>query len=127
MTVLLDTCALLWLASGSGNLTRHALERIDEAGVVYVSAISGFEIALKWRRGKLRLPASPDEWLNAIVAHHSLSLVPITVIDALRAPQLPDVHRDPCDRFIIATAERLHADVATTDERFPSYGIATFC
>lgn len=55
--------------------------------------------------------------------HHGLTLVSLELADAMRAPQLPDVHRDPCDRFIIATALRLGAPVVTTDPRFSEYGV----
>lgn len=56
-SVILDTCALLWLAQGGGALSELALQRIDAAAVVYVSAISGFEIGIKVQKGKLVLPA----------------------------------------------------------------------
>lgn len=54
--MLLDTCALLWLASGGGQLSRTVLERIDASDMVYISAISAFEVSLKYRQGKLGLP-----------------------------------------------------------------------
>ncbi len=57
--LLLDTCALLWLVNGGGHLTQSALEEIDLAPVVYISAISGFEISLKYRKGKLKLALDP--------------------------------------------------------------------
>ena len=45
--MILDTCALLWVAQGGGALSAAALQRIDTAPVVYVSAISGFEVGTK--------------------------------------------------------------------------------
>jgi PIN domain nuclease of toxin-antitoxin system len=120
---MLDTCALLWLASDDGQLSATARKSIGEAGLVYCSAVSGFEIAIKWRRGKLGLPATPDEWLTTIVHHHGLTLIPLTADDAVRAPLLPDAHRDPCDRFIIATAMRLAAPIVTADPRFKAYDV----
>jgi PIN domain nuclease of toxin-antitoxin system len=123
MNLLLDTCALLWLASEDEHLSATARERIESAPVTYVSVMSGFEIALKWRRGKLELPATPDEWFTSVLQHHGLTAVPVEMPDALRAPLLPDVHRDPCDRFIIACALRLGAAVVTADTRFAAYGI----
>ncbi len=59
--MLLDTCALLWLINGGDRLTQAVLERIDAAPVVSISAISGFEIGLKYRKGKLELPLTPEE------------------------------------------------------------------
>lgn len=123
MNVLLDTCALLWLASDDRRLSREARKRIASASVAYVSVMSAFEIALKSRRGKLKLPASPDDWFATVLDHHGLTALPLDVADALRAPQLPDVHRDPCDRFIIAAALRIGAAVVTADPRFSAYGV----
>ena len=125
MNLLLDTCALLWLASGDERLSEAARIRISAAGVVYVSVVSGFEIALKCQRGKLELPASPAEWFAGIVDHHGLTSVPLDIDDAIRAPQLPDVHRDPCDRFIIACGQRLGVPIVTDDPRFAAYDIVT--
>jgi PIN domain nuclease of toxin-antitoxin system len=124
MNVMLDTCALLWLASGDSRLSQHASNCINEAGLAFVSVISGFEVALKTQRKKLELPAQPDKWFNAIVEHHGLELLPLTADDALRAPLLPDIHRDPCDRFIIAQALRLDVPVLTGDGIFSEYGIS---
>ena len=122
--VLLDTCALLWLASGDDRLSDQARAAISEAPVAYVSVLSGFEVALKHRRGKLELPATPEEWFSTVLSHHGLTPVELTLADALRAPQLPDVHRDPCDRFIIAAALRLGVPVVTGDAVFGQYDVA---
>lgn len=105
--MILDTCALLWLASGDKKLSRSALKEIDEAAAVYVSAISGFEIAIKVAKGKLKLPGPPQEWFEKIVEHHGLAVLPLELNVCITAAQLPPMHDDPCDRFIIAAA-KLH-------------------
>ena len=125
--MILDTCALLWLASGSKKLSRAALKEIDAAPVVYVSAISGFEIALKVARGKLKLPLPPQEWLEKAVAHHGLTLLPLDLANCITAAQLPPIHDDPCDRFIIATAKLNDLTAVTADERFEPYGVRVIC
>ncbi len=121
--VILDTCALLWLAAGDRHLSPKAKLAIAEAPLAFVSVVSGFEIALKHRRGKLQLPARPEEWFETILAHHGLALLALNLSDAIRAPQLPDIHGDPCDRFIIAAALRLALPIVTTDAAFESYGV----
>jgi PIN domain nuclease of toxin-antitoxin system len=121
--MILDTCALLWLASGSKKLSRVALKQINEVPAVYVSAISGFEVAVKVARGKLKLPLSPQEWFDKVVDHHGISILPIEIHVCIAAAQLPPIHDDPCDRFIIATAKENDLTVVTTDERFESYGV----
>lgn len=121
--MILDTCAVLWLASGAGKLSRSALKAINESPAVYVSSISGFEIALKVSRGKLGLPCAPKEWFERVVQHHSLTLLPLGLEICLTAAGLPPVHSDPCDRFIIATAKLHELTVVTADQRFEEYGI----
>ena len=125
--MILDTCALLWLASGSKRLSRSTLREINESPVVYVSAISGFEIALKVAKGKLDLPNPPQEWFDKIVEHHGLSLFPLELNACITAAELPPIHDDPCDRFIIATAKLHDLTVVTADDRFEKYGVRVIC
>lgn len=125
--MILDTCALLWLASGNKKLSRSALKEINAAPAVYVSAISGFEIAIKVARGKLQLPVSPREWFEKVVEHHGLAVLPITLDVCIAAAQLPPIHNDPCDRFIIAAAKLSRSKVATADENFQKYGVTVIC
>ena len=121
--MILDTCALLWLASGDKRLSRAALREINQAPVVYVSAISGFEIALKVAKGKLKLPHPPQEWFEKVVEHHGLAVLPLELEVCIAAAQLPTIHDDPCDRFIIAAAKLHDLTVVTADERFEEYGV----
>jgi PIN domain nuclease of toxin-antitoxin system len=121
--VILDTCALLWLAQGGGTLSATALQRIDTAPVVYVSAISGFEIGIKVQKGKLHLPVPPPDWFAAVIAHHHLEILVLDLAVCLSSTALPAIHADPCDRMIIATAQIYQLPVVTTDPRFVQYGI----
>ena len=121
--MILDTCALLWLASGSKKLSRSTLKEINEAAAVYVSAISGFEIAIKSGKGKLELPDSPQAWFDQIIGHHGLTVLPLQLNVCIAAAQLPRIHDDPCDRFIIAAAKLNNLPVVTADERFAEYGV----
>ena len=121
--MILDTCALLWLASGDKKLSRAALKEINAAAAVYVSAISGFEIAIKAAKGKLRLPHPPQEWFEKVVEHHGLAVLPLELKVCIAAAELPPLHNDPCDRFIIAAAKLHDLTVLTTDEQFEQYGV----
>ena len=122
--MLLDTCALLWLAQGGGELTSEACGQINNAAVVYVSAISGFEIAIKYKKGKLKLPVAPSEWFATIINHHDLCVLPLDLPVCLRSVELASIHSDPCDRFIIATAKLHNLKVVTTDNLFIRYGVS---
>ena len=121
--MILDTCALLWLAGGDKKLSRSALKEINSASAVYVSAISGFEIAIKVAKGKLKLPHAPQEWFEKVVEHHGLTVLPLELNVCIAAAELPRIHDDPCDRFIIATAKLNDLTAVTADERFEEYGL----
>jgi len=125
--MILDTCALLWLASGDKKLSRSALKKINEASAVYVSAMSGFEVAIKAIKGKLKLPHPPQPWFEKVVEHHGLTILPLELNVCVAAAELPRIHDDPCDRFIIATAKLHDLTVVTADEQFEKYGVAVIC
>lgn len=121
--LILDTCALLWLAAGGRKLSRAAIAKIGESPVVYVSAISGFEIAIKVAKGKLKLPFHPQDWFEKAMIHHNLTVLPLTLDMCIGAVELPAFHDDPCDRFIIAAAKLKSLTVVTSDEQFKRYGV----
>lgn len=121
--LLLDTCALLWLAYDQECLSRDAKSAISAPDAfVAVSAISPFEIALKVARGRLRIPLPPREWYPLALRTHGIAELPLTGDLCIRAAELPPVHGDPCDRFIVATAMAHGLDIVTPDpfiRRYP--------
>src|SRR5262245_9142451 len=118
---MLDTCALLWLAQGGGELSETAMRGIDAAPGVYISAISGFEIGIKVQKGKLELPAQPTDWFAAVLEHHNIEVLPLDLEVCVRSTELPAIHADPCDRLIIAAAQGHHWPVVTSDPIFVRY------
>lgn len=124
--MLLDTCGLLWLSHEQEKLSREVLKMIDESPVVFVSAITSFEIALKYKAGKLLLPVPPKDWFREILRHHDISIIDLDKNICIKATELPDIHRDPCDRFIIATALLNKLPVITADRRFHQYGVTVY-
>jgi PIN domain nuclease of toxin-antitoxin system len=121
--LLLDTCALLWLASDDEKLSNHARQTIEQASMVLVSAISAWEISLKFAQELLKLPVEPENWFERVLLAHKLTLRPIDTEILFAANRLPWHHRDPADRFIIATALKEKAPVVTGDSRFAQYGV----
>jgi PIN domain nuclease of toxin-antitoxin system len=120
--ILLDTCALLWLAFEPARLSPAAREAIASAGDgVFVSAISAWEIAWKHRHGGLRLELDPARWFPLALENHALREVPLTAAIALRMAALPPIHRDPADRFLIATAQELRLRLVTPDPLIRQY------
>ena len=123
MHILLDTCALLWVAGDPAKLSSRARETLAQPDAkLYVSSISAFEISLKSRKGKLELPITPREWFSEAVSVFKIQEIPITSVVASLAPELPAPMADPCDRMILATAELLSMAVVTSDRRFRDYG-----
>ena len=126
-SLLLDTCALLWLASGDPALSESALSMIENAQVLYVSAVTAWEIAIKTSKGKIQLPLSPREWFNAVVKLYDIDVLKLTADEMLKSAELPWLHKDPADRFIIATALKNDFTVVTADSNFGKYGVKTIC
>jgi PIN domain nuclease of toxin-antitoxin system len=121
--MILDTCALLFLASGDRRLSRSARDRLSTESVRWFCAISAFELALKCREGKLQLPLAPLKWLRALESRYALTELPLSSTLCAAAAELPLHHRDPFDRFIIAGALDLRVPVVTVDPKFSPYGV----
>ena len=121
--IILDTCAVLWLAEGSARLSSETVSIIDREAVVAVSSISAFEIALKYRNRKLSLPMPPEEWWARFITHHRVDVIDLSPELVMRATRLPRIHKDPVDRFIIATALTHNSPIVSADRRFTEYGI----
>ena len=119
--MILDTCALLFLASGD----RRRRGRISSSAAParWYCAISAFELAIKQRDGKLSLPQPALDWLTELATRYALTEVALDSALRATAVALPPHHRDPCRRFIIAAAQRFAAPVVTVDPRFAAYGI----
>ena len=122
--VVLDTCGLIWLANGGGDLSRDALEAIRRADIVYVCAISAWEIGCKAALGKLKLQMDAAQWYQMVLDVHDLVEIPMEGSIAMSSAFLPRHHRDPADRIIIATAIAKKLPVVTHDSRFAEYGVA---
>lgn len=125
--ILLDTCALLWLAVDQSRLSTDAKQALEQAaGGLFVSAISAFEIGTKLRRGALSLPArgmSVRDWYSEALDFHGVRELPVTGEIALESTALPLHHRDPCDRIIVATARVMSLRVMTPDPLISSYEV----
>jgi PIN domain nuclease of toxin-antitoxin system len=120
--IILDTSVLLWLAADQNKLSSKAKKCIREnAGNLFVSSISVFEIAIKARKGKLDLPLEAGEWFAKVLQFHGIQEVPINSAIAARSVRLPLLHNDPCDRFIIATAIQNSMIIISGDSLIAQY------
>ncbi|MBI5481244.1 MAG: type II toxin-antitoxin system VapC family toxin [Deltaproteobacteria bacterium] len=119
---ILDTCTLLWLVADQGHLSPPARAFLAaHAGRLFVSAISAFEIALKQRKGALGLPLPTRTWYSRALEFHGLREVPLDGPIAIAAAELPPLHRDPCDRIIVATAQAHGLTILTPDPAIAAY------
>ena len=89
------------------------------------ASISAWELARLVKEGKVEIGAEPDVFLSDLAGEYGLISIPPTDEIAIRAAQLPDIHKDPADRIIIATALAQNLPVVTGDGRFPQYGVRT--
>lgn len=121
MTLLLDTHALLWWLADDRRLSKAARQAIaDPTTIVYVSAATAWEIAIKRALGKLSAPNDLEEQMRA----GGLTELAISVGDALLAGTLPLHHADPFDRMLVAQAQRGGLTIVTRDEAIPRYGVS---
>ncbi|MBF0274183.1 MAG: type II toxin-antitoxin system VapC family toxin [Nitrospinae bacterium] len=120
---LLDTCALLWLSDGGGELSQKAISEINASRFVYISAISAWEISLLCFKEQIKLPVSPEEWFRQITENQDIQVINLTPEIAFLSNNLPSKHKDFADRFIIATAVSHNLSIVTGDKMFAQYPV----
>jgi PIN domain nuclease of toxin-antitoxin system len=100
-------------------LCDHLIDLIETANTVAISAISCWELGQLVKRQRVEISLPLDEWVQ--VAVEDIQVLPIDREIALKAAQLPEHHRDPADRMIIATALIYDASLISLDSIFPNY------
>lgn len=125
MRLLVDTHALLWAMDDPSPLSEVAREALQApSNNLLISAATIWELSIKVGLGKLALGLPLKQWLETAVADLSLEVMPITIDYAARQATLPDHHRDPFDRLIIAQALVEAVPVVCIDEVFDAYGVS---
>ena len=120
--ILLDTHVLVWMASDPDQLSQNAREAIHKfKESLLISAVSAWEIALLYKRGRLLLPVSPEIFMQRAAARHGLHELPVTAGLAVAAVALPDIHNDPFDRILIAAALERKCRIVTKDAVISKY------
>lgn len=124
--VLLDTHVWVWLQSR--NSTRLSKESFRQAeawqaeGRLYVSAASAWEIAQLVARKKIDLGRSVEHWIATGLEDGGLQMLPLSTRILIESTRLPgDLHRDPADRMLIATAREHNLTLLTRDEKILQY------
>jgi PIN domain nuclease of toxin-antitoxin system len=124
LNLLLDTHAFLWWIAGDPALSRPARTAIgDESNTVYVSAASAWEIATKFRIGKLPGVAAVAGNLAAVLGAQGFVPLPVAFAHGQAAGALPGPLKDPFDRMLIAQAMLDRMTLVSNERGFGVYGV----
>lgn len=119
---LLDTCTLLWLASDHSALSPRAKAVVLSGdATLYFSAISALELERLRVTGRIVLASQAERWLSAVAERYQLQEIPVDAGVAAQAIRLAPIHKDPCDRILIATAQIHKLAIVTADTIIPTY------
>ncbi len=122
--ILLDTCALLWTVNGDP-LSPEALKAINKArnaGALFLSPVSAWEIGILAQRGKVEFGVSAESYVSRAFTRPGVQIVPLTPEIAVRASYLPgQFHSDPADRLLISTAIMMGLILVTRDREILRY------
>jgi PIN domain nuclease of toxin-antitoxin system len=121
---LLDTAVWLWSVSDPARLSLKA-RRIfsDRSQELFLSAASAWEIAIKSASGKLRLPEPSATYVPRRMSEQGIRPLAVTHQHALAVSQLPNHHRDPFDRLLIAQATVENMTLISSDATFERYSV----
>ena len=124
MRLLLDTHTLIWWLAGDPSLSADAKAVIiDPENEVFVSAVSAWEIATKYRIGRLPQAAALALDVSGALARQGFIELPITVLQGQTAGSLPGPHRDPFDRMLIAQATLAGLVLVSNEAVFDHYAV----
>jgi PIN domain nuclease of toxin-antitoxin system len=124
--ILLDTCTFLWIILEAEALSERARElHADPTNEVYLSAVSAWEIAVKFALGRLPLPDDPVRFIPEQRASHGILPLALRETACLHLPRLPLLHGDPFDRMLICQAIADSLTILTPDKAIGQYPIRT--
>jgi PIN domain nuclease of toxin-antitoxin system len=122
--LLLDTHVWLWMQTEPKRLGLRARNFVgDPKNELLLSAASTWEIAIKWAVGRLPLPEPPQAFFLPRIASTGVTPLAITHAHALRVGELPDHHRDPFDRMLVAQAQIEGIPILTSDRQLWPYAV----
>lgn len=126
MKLLLDTHALLWTINRERQLPAALVDLIEDAqNDVYVSTASIWEATIKIGLGKLRVPGQTIDYLIGHIEAHNLTVLAVTLAHMRALQRLPQIHRDPFDRMLVAQAQANSLTLLTIDADIALYDVST--
>jgi len=124
MRFLLDTHAFLWWITDDPRLSSRARAFMSDPGSeLFLSAISGWEIVIKASLGRIDLPDHPSHYITRQMAENAIMGLPVEMSHALQVFSLPDHHRDPFDRMLIAQAQVERMPILSADSMMSRYDV----
>ena len=124
MKILVDTHCWLWMQVSPERFSRTNLDIFaDPVTELLLSAASAWEIAIKYALGKLPLPLPPAQYLPSRMQTSRTVSLPILQHHVLHVAALPQHHRDPFDRLIIAQAGLEQLPILTADPVMSQYAV----
>jgi PIN domain nuclease of toxin-antitoxin system len=124
MKLLLDTHVFLWLNDDVDRLS-ETVKALFNAGThdFYLSIASAWEMQIKNQLGKLALSSTLEEMVNKNREENNIQLMPIDLVHIGHLKQLPQHHKDPFDRIIIAQAMMENRAIVSVDQVFANYDV----
>lgn len=123
--LLLDSHAFLWALDDSDQLGANVRAALQSGRPAWLSSATVWELGIKTAIGRLSLPVPLRELVRRAVVDGSLRVLDVTPEHALRASELPMIHKDPFDRMLIAQAMTERFTLATRDRKVEGYEVAT--
>lgn len=124
MKVLLDTHAFIWRVTNDPQLSQTAKATIaNPSNTVFFSVINGWEIIIKQGTGKLTLPEPAETYIPSRIAANQFTILPVQLSHILQVASLPDLHRDPFDRLLIAQSQVENISIISIDRYVVQYPV----
>jgi PIN domain nuclease of toxin-antitoxin system len=124
MNILLDTHAFLWWVMDDSQLSNTAKAMIaDPTNTIYFSVISAWEIIIKEGTGKLSFPEPSKTYIPSRLASNRFMTLTVEMQHILQVASLPDHHRDPFDRLLIAQSQIENIPLLTVDPLVSQYPV----
>lgn len=122
MRYLLDTHVWLWLDSEPERIPQNILEIFKNPSAnLYLSSISCWEVVIKVGQNKLKLGTTPERFFKDLQTDYFAQLLDFSRDHAVRCGQLPDIHKDPFDRALLAQAQIEKIRLVTADRQLALY------
>jgi PIN domain nuclease of toxin-antitoxin system len=126
MKILLDTHAFLWWVADDPKLSTNAKAIIaNPDNEIYLSVVSAWEIIIKVGTGKLTLMEPPETYIPSRIASNQFEILSVQMPHILRINSLPNFHKDPFDRLLIAQGIEEDLLIVTIDNLIVQYPVKT--